>query len=589
MKTEFGKKIQKIVFGVVCVLVAILLVYLWGTVNLHVEQSRESEGYRVVSDVAYSEYADPTAPTGLVREFCFPLNGEMEHDTTLMFLFNHQNAKVYLDGELVYALQADDRLSIVRTSAANWAMIPLYREDLGSEVRVVLTPVYEAYQTENITFLIGSKYSIFSAQLMRALPEMTLSVLTILAGIVMFFIALYFFAKKVRGSRFFAVSLLAISLGLWNFTQTDFAPFLLSNKTVFLYYVSLTMLMLAVLPLIKSVKRPSHEALCWMLDVWYMICGFICILQLVLQLTGFWDLREMLKVTHGMIIISAAILLVSSLADWFGRWRKRSPRTEPRSYIWLLGAGALADMLMYYIDESSSKLFFVLLAMLGYVLIEGIQLFFSYNEQKLMLEEKETQLTLSRITTMMSQIRSHFVFNILNAISGMCKYDPEKADDTVVRFARYLRNNIDIMEDDKPVLFSTELAHLEDYVMLEQVRFGDKIEFYADVKVGPFMIPPLILQPVVENAIKHGLTQKVSGGTVVLRAREEQENIVITVEDDGAGFEASALEKKESVGLKNIRYRLQHLVHGTLDIESQVGAGTTVTITIPKKEAEPCM
>lgn len=81
---------------------------------------------------------------------------------------------------------------------------------------------------------------------------------------------------------------------------------------------------------------------------------------------------------------------------------------------------------------------------------------------------------------MMSQIRSHFVFNILNAISGMCKCDPQKADDTIVCFARYLRNNIDIMEDDKNIPFTTELRQLEDYIMLEQVRFSDKLEFYTD-------------------------------------------------------------------------------------------------------------
>lgn len=191
---------------------------------------------------------------------------------------------------------------------------------------------------------------------------------------------------------------------------------------------------------------------------------------------------------------------------------------------------------------------------------------------------------LSRTTTMMSQIRSHFVFNLLNAISGMCKYNPEKADDTIVRFSRYLRNNIDIMENDKNIPFTTDIQQLEDYVVLEQVRFGDKIEFYTDTEVTDFMIPPLILQPVVENAIKHGVSQKTGNGTIILKTWETKSHVMITIEDDGIGFDISELEKEKSVGIRNIRFRLKHLADGDMKIESEIGKGTVVTISIPKKE-----
>lgn len=156
----------------------------------------------------------------------------------------------------------------------------------------------------------------------------------------------------------------------------------------------------------------------------------------------------------------------------------------------------------------------------------------------------------------------------------------------MVRFARYLRNNIDIMEEDKAIPFTTELLQLEDYVVLEQVRFGDRIEFYTDIEADRFMIPPLLLQPVVENAIKHGLSKKQEGGTIILRTREIGENIVITIEDDGIGFDIEELQKEKSIGIKNIRFRLRHLVNGTLEFESEVGRGTKATITIPKKEVE---
>lgn len=339
--------------------------------------------------------------------------------------------------------------------------------------------------------------------------------------------------------------------------------------------------MLCVQPLIQAVRTPRRKLSRKILQSWSVICEIISIVQLVLQLLGIYDLKEMLKLTHIMIAVSSLVLIISVWIDLTG-FSEKEKKEKRYNAAWLLGVGALLDLFFYYTGGNKTDLLFVLIAILCYVLIEGVQVFFIYIKQKTMLEEIEKQLTLSRLSTMLSQIRSHFVFNILNAISGMCKYDPEKADETVIRFARYLRSNIDIMEDDRPVLFSAELNHLEDYVLLEQIRFGDKIQFYTEVNTDQFKIPPLILQPIVENAIKHGLRKKPTGGTVILRTWEEAEAIKITVEDDGVGFELSELEKKESIGLKNIRYRLYHLIHATLTIESNVGKGTIVTISIPK-------
>lgn len=580
------KKWQQVLFYVVSILMAALLVYLWDTPNIEVKQSREMVGYRKIENVSSKKIEDKNAPAGIVREFRFRLEEVMEYDTTLVFQFSHQNVEVYLDQEKVYSLQRGKGLYILKTPGENCVMIPLYREDVGKEVRVLLTPVYKNYQDQKITFFEGSKLAIYKEKMRQSFPELFLSLIDILVGMILLYCGVYLSMKKVNTERMYALAMVAISLGLWNFTQTEFSPFLFAEKTVFLYYVSLVMLMVAVVPLIKSMKLSKRDTV---LEYWCIFCGVINMIQLLLQLLGIYDLREMLKVTHVMIVISSAVLIISGMSEWKDCIEQRRKGKKKTSLVWILGVGALIDMFIYYVKDSANGLLFVLISILFYVLLEGIRIFSSYLEQRQMLEEKEVQLTLSRITTMVSQIRSHFVFNILNAISGMCKYDPEKADETVVRFARYLRNNIDIMEDDKPINFSTELAHLEDYVLLEQIRFGDKITFYADVKEDQFLIPPLILQPVVENAIKHGITKKQAGGTVILRTWEEGEQIKISVEDDGVGFEMEALEKEKSVGLKNIRYRLHHLMRGTLEIKSEVGAGTTVTITIPKKEEESCM
>ena len=125
---------------------------------------------------------------------------------------------------------------------------------------------------------------------------------------------------------------------------------------------------------------------------------------------------------------------------------------------------------------------------------------------------------------------------------------------------------------------------MEDYVALEQVRFGEKIEFVTDIEVSNFEIPSLILQPLAENAIRHGLLPKPDGGMIVLRTWTDRKNIMISIEDDGVGFEPDLPERENSLALKNIRFRLENMVNGRLDVQSCPGKGTKVTITIPCQE-----
>lgn len=200
------------------------------------------------------------------------------------------------------------------------------------------------------------------------------------------------------------------------------------------------------------------------------------------------------------------------------------------------------------------------------------------------LAQVEGELTESRITSMMSQIRDHFIFNTLSTISGYCKIDPEKADEALTRFARYLRRNMNYLEEKELIPFEIEVRQIEDYVALEQMRFEDRIEFGEDFEVTDFKIPPLTVQPLVENAIKHGIITQGRSGSVCVLTRKEKEQILIEVIDDGIGFDEKEVKKKGSIGLKNVRYRLEHMANAQLTIESKPGEGTRVYIQIPVQE-----
>jgi LytS/YehU family sensor histidine kinase len=191
------------------------------------------------------------------------------------------------------------------------------------------------------------------------------------------------------------------------------------------------------------------------------------------------------------------------------------------------------------------------------------------------------ELKNSRVVLAMSQIRTHFIFNVLNAISGMCLYDPAQANQTVVHFAKYLRGNINVLQDDELIPFRKELEHLEDYIVLEKVRFEDRIQFVKELEVDEFLIPPLVLQPIVENAIKHGLLRTKKGGTIRLTTKREDNYILMQIIDDGAGFDMELPIRAGAVGINNVKFRLEYMIDGKMEIISAPGKGTTANIKMP--------
>ena len=196
------------------------------------------------------------------------------------------------------------------------------------------------------------------------------------------------------------------------------------------------------------------------------------------------------------------------------------------------------------------------------------------------------ELKESRISIMLSQIQPHFIYNTLGTIERMCLKDPQKANELVRNFSLYLRGNFSELDSVVPIRFAEELKHVEYYVNIEKVRFPDmNIEY--DVEATEFVLPALSVQPLVENAIKHGLMRLETGGTVVIHSYETPTHFCVSVKDDGVGFDTSLpIDGKKHVGLRNIRGRLKAMVEGDLILESKPGVGTKAVIMIPKEVTE---
>ena len=580
---------------VLAVLVGILMtvVLLWVTFaeNVQLQEVRSGGESVRLEDVQQEEVASAASPIGVDVVYSFTVQEDLSYDTYLAFNAAHQYVHIYLGEELVYGLEPSGRLKMLNTIGNNWVMLPLCQDDAGKEVRVVITPAYKFAKTRTPDFLLGAPMSLYGDCLVKDLPQLAISFLLILTGMGFGGIAVYGMCTTRKGSVGM-LGLFAAMLGLWYFSDAAFTYVVFREKPVLQHYLSITMLMGCMFPLMKSLRDRYSEPSQNVLDMCGIAEGIVILMELVMQILGIADLREMMPVTWGVLVLVMLAILGVMIYERIS-FPERYWEHLDQKMVWVLGGGVAVVLLLCIFFGAAAGLACLMLACLGYIIVRGLNILFSRSEQEdalqKLLAEKENQLMQSRLTTMQSQIRSHFIFNILNAISGMCKYDPEKADQTVVCFARYLRTNIDIMQDEQKVTFRSALRHLEDYVALEQIRFGDHIRFVTQIYVENFMIPPLVLQPIVENAIKHGLTPKSNGGTVRLRTWTVNDEVWIEIRDDGVGFNVDAVSSERSVGLKNVRFRLEQLMQGRMMINSTPGKGTVVTIAIPREEPDQCM
>ena len=200
------------------------------------------------------------------------------------------------------------------------------------------------------------------------------------------------------------------------------------------------------------------------------------------------------------------------------------------------------------------------------------------------------ELSESRFRLMINQLKPHFIRNALATIRVITRHDPQKAYDLLYDFTQYFSYNIDSIQGNELTTFTEELKHIQEYTNIEQEHMGQRLRMEYDIGPTDFEIPPLSIEPFVENAVKHGVWQKREGGTVRVISEEKEKTFVISICDDGVGFDPQnpppPAVRGHGIGMKYAIERLNTMVSGTVKVESQPGKGTTITIEIPKTGTE---
>ena len=296
------------------------------------------------------------------------------------------------------------------------------------------------------------------------------------------------------------------------------------------------------------------------LPVWAVMQSVICIVMIVLLVLHFVKGGKIEKIFS----IFGMLPMISFIFDVVG------------AHLGLWPGGLISEATFILIFSAS---LIVLLKVVPQNLNAAIRAR-ELEAEKVILNAK---LTESRISTMISQIQPHFIYNTLGTIEQLCITEPKEASKLVRNFSLYLRGNFSELDNARPITFSQEMNHVKHYTDIEQVRFPDMTIQY-DLRSVEFLLPALSVQPLVENAIKHGLMGLEEGGIVTISAYETEKYYVVEVTDDGVGFDMSAgYDETKHVGIKNIRGRIEAMCGGTLTIESKIGSGTKATISIPKE------
>jgi len=274
-------------------------------------------------------------------------------------------------------------------------------------------------------------------------------------------------------------------------------------------------------------------------------------------------------------LVPLVVIMLLNIAGVIRRRKKLSKKYFIALLVYLVPMTAAIILHMFISVELYIIFGMALLAMMmfGLILMDNMEQF----------ARQQQEIAHQRTNALMLQIRPHFVYNTLTSIYCLIDDDPAKAKEVTDEFTNYLRNNFTAIAQDKPIPFTKELEHTKAYLAVEQARFEGQLFFEFDTPVINFRLPALTLQPIVENAVKHGRDPELDPLYISVITNETENGVEISVIDSGPGF--GEIDNDEPhIALNNIRERLEMMCNGTLEIAPRDVGGTVVTVFIPIKQ-----
>ena len=363
-KSHFNlKRIAVAAYVATAVLFIAFALYMFVFKDNNVYSARDIASYKTVENYSEEEVEDASAPIGIRKKYSWQIVDIDNNESCLIFYIVHSYAEVRFDDELIYSITASENTRTGNSPSSNWVVVPLYPSDVGRKVTVTVTPVYKGVKNREIVFQIGSRYAVFMHRLKADLPQIILSALCIVMGVLLVIVQMCFVANKRTSSYdMLYLGVFSLTMGIWRITDTRFSSIMFENHAAALGYITLLALFVMAVPLLLFMDERHTGKFRVLLRSAALVNCAGAMFSLVCQAACVAELRQTLPVCHIMLIIDVAALLIVSVFD--------SVKGVKEKHTWifniLIALGVLADIIYYYRKATSSGILFTTIAFLIY-------------------------------------------------------------------------------------------------------------------------------------------------------------------------------------------------------------------------------
>ncbi len=502
--------------------------------------------------------------------------------TILSTRSSFQKITVYINEDKIYEHGNSDDSIYTKYPPSSFLYIPLKEKYSSQKITIIITCDHAVYSGLINEFIIGNEKECKTYNINQFRIRIVILASFIIFGAILIIVSLIIRHRNFKLNHYTYFGIFTILISIWMLSSLDLiSPFFRNPYTsMYISYISIMFIPFPfILYLRHQMNNPNYIKV---LDIIALIFAINHIGSFFFVWTGIIHIFSAIYVTVILIgfgLIAFIVIILFSITN-----DSRFDLIPDFIFTLTLTVTFIIEVFIYlnlvYAHTISLKIILVGLTIYIYGICI-IDLIFLGNELEASYEIRE-KFVQNKLSLMYSQIQPHFIYNTLDAIRVLTKRDPDKAYDMIYDFSKHLRSNINAMSDNELILFSDEMKNILAYTNIEQVRFP-KIEIIFDIQVEDFYVPTLTIQPLVENAIRHGVSKKFSNCIVTITTIEEFDCFKVKIFDTGVGFDiTSASYNKGSVGLKNIKYRLLNLTNAFLDIQSIIGEGTKVLVTFPK-------
>ena len=528
----------------------------------------------------------------------------------------HLAVEVRVDGMLVFSYPKDWENSNINLISDEWLMVDLLPQYARKRVEIKYTSTtntgFDGYIKD---IYYGNSESLVHVIRRKTLVHFISGLIMMIEGAIFMMLGwLYRFYPRQKENACFGMTM--FSLGAW---FTDRSKFPMLTEISDLKFVVSFALLLMVAPFTflycyykfeNTLKKHSRLG-------FQVTMGFAMII-IAVGLFGELSMEAVSTIIYLEVFVAGCYVLYLFYRYSFGKeseGRIKAELTMDRSIFIMLiivPLAVLAGTMLYqdllWTETSMFTKGACVLLTLTYGAVVLALNYMDMKERNILTQKLHD----SQLELLMGQIQPHFLFNTLSSIRTLIKINPDVAYNMVYDFSNYLRANVDNITNLEGIGFGAEVDHIKSYVNIEKVRYGERLNVEYDVRTTDFTVPPLSIQPLVENAIKHGLFHKHDGGTVWVRSYENEDAFIVEVEDDGIGFDSESMleainaagadpiltetnrtfltgngsEVHVPTGMRNIILRLRELSGADIKIDSVVGEGTRIQVIFPKEHNE---